>query len=132
MELFDFRNKLERKYIELYYSGYENKPQIKRRNFYDYFENEIIAFQNNGLSEGTQKIYRRTLKYLREFKPKDFPIQQVDVAFLQSFNLFLKEQKGLANNGRHSLFTKIRKVIRVAVINDLIQHSTDPFIKGFK
>lgn len=132
IKLFDFKNKLEREYINLYYSGYENKPKIKRRNFYDYFENEVMAFQNSDLAEGTQKVYRRTLKYLREYKPKDFPIQQVDVAFLHGFNLFLKETKGLANNGRHSLFTKVRKVLKSAVINDLIPHSEDPFVKGFK
>lgn len=132
LKLFEFKNKLEQEYIKLYYTGYDKPKRIKRTGFYDYFKNEVMLVQNKDLSEGTQKIYRRVLNYLQEFKPNDFPIQQVDIDFLNKFDLFLKEKKGLANNGRHSLFTKIRKVISCAVISELIPPSKDPFTKGFK
>ncbi|MCO5268517.1 MAG: site-specific integrase [Brumimicrobium sp.] len=130
--LINFKNELERQYISEYYPYGYFKAEKKKRFFYEYFENEVMFIHNENLSVGTKRIYTRTLKYLKKFRPIDFPIEEVDIAFLQSFNLYLTKQKGLANNGRHSLFTKIRKVMRAATLDDIITPGQDPFLKGFK
>lgn len=97
--------------------------------FFEWFEN-TMNISNAELSLGTQKIYRRTLKYLREYS-KDIPIENVTVQYLEEFNKFLIDKKVLAINTRASLFNKVKKVIGQAVKNDLIPYSQNPFNRGF-
>lgn len=129
-KLLDLKNKIEREFLKNY--SYVKRKEKKKYYFYEYFEFEIMQLQNENLSPGTQKIYNRTLKYLKEFCPKDFLFENLDVRFFIEFDLFLKNNKNLANNGRHSLFTKIKKVVNTAVLNDVIPVSLNPFKKGFK
>jgi integrase len=131
-KLFDFKNKLEREYLKEYSPIRKKEKTKKKHYFYEYFEREVMIYQNQNLTEGTKRIYTRTLKYLKEFCPKDFLFENLDVRFIQEFDLFLKNTKGLSNNGRHSLYTKIKKTINNAVLNDVIPVSIDPFKKGFK
>jgi integrase len=131
-KLFDFKNKLEREYLKEYSPVRKKEKTKKKHYFYEYFSLDLMQLQNDGLSSGTKRVYTRVLKYLKEFCPKDFLFENLDVRFLQEFDLFLKNTKGLSNNGRHALFTKIKKAVNLAVLNDVIQNSNNPFKKGFK
>lgn len=98
--------------------------------FFEYFENETMAVSNTILSKGTNLIYARALKYLKEYS-KDLPLENVSVTYLEGFNKFLIEQKFLAINTRATLFNKIKKVLGAAVKNDLLSYSKNPFNRGF-
>jgi hypothetical protein len=45
-----------------------------------------MTVSNAELSKGTQKIYARALKYLKEYT-KDVPMDGVSVQFLEGFNI---------------------------------------------
>lgn len=94
----------------------------KSHSFYDFFQNEVMGVTNIELAKGTHVIYRRVLKYLKEYS-KDISIQKVDVSFLEGYNKFLIEKKGLAVNTRSQHFNKIRKVLGLAVMKELIPYS---------
>lgn len=100
----------------------------KENSFFDFFEN--ITEVNTDFAPGTKLIYRRTLKYLKEFSD-DLPISQVDVKYMENFNRFLVETKKLSGNTRASLFKKIKKCFNIAVQQDVISYSRNPFKKGF-
>lgn len=107
----------------------ENRNNGNAPMFFEWFEN-TMNISNAELSTGTQKIYKRTLKYLREYS-KDLPIENVTVQYLEGFNKFLIDKKALAINTRASLFNKVKKSIGQAVKNDLIPYSQNPFNRGF-
>jgi len=100
---------------------------VKKVDLFHFFENRVIAVSNSDLSEGTQMIYRRTLKYLREFKSDDLPISEVDAFFLESFNIFLQKTKKLKLNGRASLMIRFKTVMNIAVNDGLIDYAKNPF-----
>ncbi len=100
--------------------------------FYDFFENYVMKVSNNDLSKSTQSVYKRTLLYLKEYHNEDFLITKIDVKFIQGFELFLSTKKKLANNGRSALLCKVKKVLKIAVMNDIINYSENPFNRGFK
>lgn len=99
----------------------------KKVKLYEFFEHRVIKVTNSELTEGTQMIYRRTLRYLKEFKKEDFAITEVDVFFLESFNIFLKEHKKLKLNGRASLLLRLKTVMNVAVNDGIVDYSKNPF-----
>ncbi|WP_123776151.1 site-specific integrase [Brumimicrobium aurantiacum] len=94
---------------------------------FEFFEHRVIKVTNSELTEGTQMIYRRTLRYLKEFRKEDFPITKVDVFFLESFNIFLKETKKLKLNGRASLMLRLKTVMNVAVNDGVVDYAKNPF-----
>jgi len=104
--------------------------ETKEQTFYNYFEFEVMAMANAELSKGTHLIYKRTLKYLKEFS-KDIEINKISVSWLDNFNSFLINEKKLAINTRVTLFRKINKVFNYAIANDLLLASENPFNKGF-
>lgn len=127
------RNELENFYLkELLKIGSRDKIEIKEKiDLYDFIDNYVIKVSNLELSEGTQKIYRRLSKYLKEFNPKGVKIENINVAFCELFNAWLLNEKKLAQNSRHSLITKLKKCLSVAVKLDYIPFAQNPFVKGF-
>ncbi len=107
----------------------ENKVQTNVT-FFDWFENQTMIISNADLSPGTHKLYARTIKYLKEYS-KDFLIKEISVSYLEGFNRFLIK-KGLAINSRSTLFKKIKKALTLAVKNDVISFSQNPFNRDFK
>lgn len=107
----------------------ENRNKGNTPLFFEWFE-YTMNVSNTELSTGTQKIYKRALKYLREYS-KDIPIENITVQYLEGFNKFLIDKKALAINTRASLFNKVKKVIGQAVKNDFISYSQNPFNRGF-
>jgi len=126
------RNKIENMILEhkLNGSGKFNVDALatKEDSFFDFFQR--ITEVNTDFSPGTKLIYRRTLKYLKEYS-EDLPIRKVDVKYMEGFNRFLIETKKLSSNTRASLFKKIKKCFNLAIQQDLIQFSQNPFKKGF-
>lgn len=104
--------------------------QEKNVTFFEWFENQTMSISNADLSPGTQKIYARTIKYLKEYS-NDFPIKEISVSYLEGFNRFLIK-KDLAINSRSTLFKKIKKALTLAVKNDVISFSQNPFNRDFK
>src|SRR5690554_3670842 len=101
---------------------------VKKVYLFKFFQNRVIEVSNSDLTEGTQMIYRRTLKYLKEFKNNDLPITDVDTFFLESFNIFLQDQKKLKLNGRASLMLRLKTVMNIAVNDGIVKYSKNPFI----
>ena len=130
----EFKTKIERLLLDqLVNTGKIDLSALERKkkvDFFDFFENYVMKVSNVELSTGTVKIYKRTLKYLKEFS-SEISIDKVNVEFLERFNKFLIEQKNLKINTRASLFNKVKKVILVAVQNDHINFSANPFYQGF-
>lgn len=133
-QLIEFKSRVERLLIEQKVRGgsidlsqLDGKPE---RYFFEFFENDVMKVSNADLSEGTAKIYNRTLKYLREYS-NDIPMDRVNVSWLEGFNKFMIESKGLHVNTRATLMRKVKKAINLAISNDLIPVSQSPFQKGF-
>jgi hypothetical protein len=123
IENFFWERKLKGEKID--FSVYEQNKNHTAQSFFTWFEH-VMTVSNAELSKGTQKIYARALKYLKEYT-KDVPMDGVTVQFLEGFNKYLIENKQLAINSRAALFNKIKKVLLQAVKNDLITYSQNPF-----
>ncbi len=124
------KHALEDKIIKSAMSGDFSSVNIDVQKVYlfHFFENRVMKVSNSDLTEGTQMIYRRTLKYLKEFRKEDLPITSVDTFFLESFNIFLQEVKKLKLNGRASLMLRLKTVMNVAVNDGIVEYAKNPFI----
>src|SRR5690554_149955 len=100
---------------------------VKKVYLFQFFKNRVIEVSNSDLTEGTQFIYKRTLRYLKEFKNDDLPITEVDTFFLESFNIFLQQTKKLAINGRASLMLRLKTVMNIAVNDGIVEYAKNPF-----
>lgn len=134
-QLTAFRSGIENYLIEQTVAG--QKPDItnfgkarKSVYFFDFFENVVMKISNIELTDGTKRLYKRTVKYLREFS-EDLPINEVNVSFCERFNKFLIETKNLHINSRSNIFKKIKKAYKLAVQHDIVKLSESPFEKGF-
>lgn len=123
------RHSLEKKVIKNALAGDFSSANIdsQKISLFTYFDERVIKVSNSGLSEGTQYIYKRTLRYLKQFRNEDINIVTVDTFFLESFNIFLKNKKNLSLNTRASLLQKLKKVFNVAVGDGIVQYHKNPF-----
>ncbi len=79
---------------------------------------------------GTWKRYHTTKKHVAEFirseyKREDFPVQDVDIKFITSFEYFMKSVKDCNHNSALKYMNNFKKIIRLAVANGWIER--DPF-----
>ncbi len=79
---------------------------------------------------GTWKRYHTTKKHVAEFirteyKREDFPVQDVDIKFINSFEYFMKSVKDCNHNSALKYMNNFKKIVRLAVANGWIER--DPF-----
>ncbi len=79
---------------------------------------------------GTWKRYHTTKNHvaefiLHEYKREDFPVQDVDIKFITSFEYFMKSVKDCNHNSALKYMNNFKKIVRLAVANGWIER--DPF-----
>ena len=88
-------------------------------------------FNSNGNWESTHK-------HLKRFCPKDIPINQVDIKWLNDFKYYLdnkaktKSETGLSQNSKYSYFNKVKACFKQAYRDELILKNPADRVKGFK
>lgn len=81
-------------------------------------------------SQSTIYKFDTSLKYLKEFMSiemslEDIPLKDINEDFIHKYELYLKTEKGCANNSAIKHLKILKKIIRIALINDWLQK--DPF-----
>ena len=86
----------------------------------------------SGVEYSQSTIYKfdTSLKYLKEFmsirlKKDDIPLKEINEDFIRNYELYLKTEKGCANNSAIKHLKIFKKIIRIALLNDWLQK--DPF-----
>ncbi len=79
----------------------------------------------------TVQRYETTARYLGEFMQKmykisDIRLNEITPSFIQDFEVFLKVEKGCAQNATITRLKNVKKIIRIALENDWIKKS--PFV----
>lgn len=85
-----------------------------------------------GIEYSQSTIYKfdASLKYLKEFMSlqlnrEDIPLKEINEDFIRNYELYVKTEKGCANNSAIKHLKIFKKIIRIALINDWLQK--DPF-----
>lgn len=81
-------------------------------------------------SQSTIYKFDTSLKYLKEFMSveisiEDIPLKEINEDFIRKYELYLKTEKGCANNSAIKHLKIFKKIIRIALVNDWLQK--DPF-----
>lgn len=81
-------------------------------------------------SKSTIYKFDTSLKYLKEFMStemsvEDIPLKEINENFIRNYELYLKTEKGCANNSAIKHLKIFKKIIRIALLNDWLQK--DPF-----
>lgn len=81
-------------------------------------------------SQSTIYKFDTSQKYLLEFMSKelsieDIPLKEINEDFIRKYELYLKTEKGCANNSAIKHLKIFKKIIRIALVNDWLQK--DPF-----
>lgn len=102
-------------------------PKQLRKMFYEFFATQMEKDQGD-LSDKTLLVYQRTLRYLKEYEPADFPIDKINLEYIENFDYFLKTKIGLAKNSRASLLKKLKRVVGICVSNKYLSYADNPFL----
>lgn len=85
-----------------------------------------------GIEYSQSTIYKfdTSLKYLKEFMStemsiEDIPLKDINEDYIRKYELYLKTEKGCANNSAIKHLKIFKKIIRIALINDWLHK--DPF-----
>ncbi len=98
----------------------------KSSSFIDFTTNHYVDLRRSG-NIGNFKKYRALLHKIKDFVgEKDILFSDIDVQFLEDFNLFLK-QEGNAQSTIHGRMKAIRALVYKAIDRGLIQQSQNPF-----
>ena len=131
------RNKVYLKEIELMQRGFLITARLLRDAIIDKVEvlNEKTLFQvflehneeqkkmvGNGLSKSTYQMSEYTYRLLKEYvgkkyKRADLYLRELNIGFIQSFHVFLKVDKGMAQNSSTKHLKLLKKIINVAIAN---------------
>ncbi|MFV0420108.1 MAG: site-specific integrase [Dysgonomonas sp.] len=81
-------------------------------------------------SQSTIYKFDTSLKYLKEFMSiemqiEDIPLKGINEDYIRKYELYLKTEKGCANNSAIKHLKIFKKIIRIALVNDWLQK--DPF-----
>lgn len=86
-----------------------------------------------GIEYSQSTIYKfdASLKYLKEFMTiqldrEDIPLKEINEDFIRNYELYVKTEKGCANNSAIKHLKIFKKIIRIALLNDWLQK--DPFV----
>lgn len=112
-----------------------NKKDQSEVKFLSYFK-ELTDERFN--SNGNYGNWESALKHLRRFCPKDIPINQIDVKWLNDFKHYLdnkaktKSENGLSQNSKYSYFNKVKACFKQAYRDELILKNPADRVKSFK
>lgn len=93
----------------------------KRSNFVEYFE----KLANN--TPKTEKAWKNTYKYLREFTKGNIAFNSIDENFLEEFKKYLLTK--VSNNTAHTYFSKIKASLKKAVKDKILNRNIADNIK---
>ena len=91
---------------------------------------EIKLLEGKGYAQKTIIRFEGTVRYLieflnKEYKKSDINLKDIDLPFIQKFDIFLKTEKNCAQNTAITRLKQVKKIMRIAYSNDWIQK--DPF-----
>lgn len=116
---------------DIYLGNYEDKEKGKTLVEVHSDHNERCR-KLLGVEYSQSTIYKfdTSLKYLKEFMSveiniEDIPLKEINEDFIRKYELYLKTEKGCANNSAIKHLKIFKKIIRIALINDWLQK--DPF-----
>lgn len=95
-------------------------------NIFDYYLDSILAKLNKGYSMETYKHYKSSRKRLAEFiefqyKRSDYPLDSINYKFLDSFDIYMKQEFNVQQNTAWNYHKHLRRVLNLAVSMDHIQ-----------
>ena len=120
---------------ELLRDAYFDKVEsLKEKSLFEVFEEhnrEQEKLVGNGVSKATYWISVYTVRLLKEFvqqkyKREDLYLRELNLNFIQSFNTFLRIDKGMAQNSSTKHLKLLKKIVNLAVANSYM--TTNPFI----
>ncbi|PCE63113.1 site-specific integrase [Sediminicola luteus] len=99
-------------------------------NIYDEHNSNVRELLGKDFTYGTYRRHIRTRNHLSRFIQKEFGkidyfVQDVDLAFINRFDIFLRKNGAGGHNTITKYVTNFKKIVRVAFANNWI--STDPF-----
>jgi site-specific recombinase XerD len=108
------------------------KPQ-KSKTILEVFEQhnkEMLSLIGIDYALGTFKRYETTIMHIKnylkwQFNTNDMAIQEIDHAFIGSFEFYLKTERRIGNNSTVKYLKNFHKIIRIAIANGYIDK--DPF-----
>lgn len=82
-------------------------------------------------SQSTIYKFDTSLKYLKEFMSielniDDIPLKDINEDYIRKYELYLKTEKGCANNSAIKHLKIFKKILRIALLNDWLHK--DPFV----
>lgn len=120
---------------ELLRDAYFDKVEsLKEKSLFEVFEEhnkEQEKLVGNGVSKATYWISVYTVRLLKEFvqqkyKREDLYLRELNLNFIQSFHIFLRIDKGMAQNSSTKHLKLLKKIINLAVANSYM--AMNPFI----
>ena len=144
--LSQLRNKVYLKEIELMQRGFLITARLLRDAVVDKVEalNEKTLFQvfsehneeqgkmiGKGISKSTHWLSEYTYRLLKEhveqkYKRSDLYLRELNIGFIQAFHIFLRTDKGMAQNSSTKHLKLLKKIINVAVANSYM--TFNPFM----
>jgi site-specific recombinase XerD len=104
------------------------EPEAINLSFYNYFE-EYITTVENKKSYGTLRKVKSVFKKLKDYNKKsDFTFEEFNVTFLKKYIDYLRSI-GNSENTIHANTKIFKKLINDAIREDLIDMSSNPFLK---
>ncbi len=105
----------------------------KQKTLIEVFEEhnkEIKQLEGKGYAQKTIVRFEGTVRYLQEFLKKEYKkldinLKDIDLPFIQKFDIFLKTEKNCAQNTAITRLKQVKKIMCIAYSNDWIQK--DPF-----
>jgi len=106
-----------------------NKKGKKAVNFFDVADGYIkeLKLQNK---VGTYRRYKSTInKFAKFYGSKNLPIRRITVSLLKKYSVFAFEDRGNKPNTVNANLRTIRRIINVAIEEDLFPLEKSPFLK---
>ncbi len=93
---------------------------------FDYYLDSILAKLNKGYSMETYKHYKSSRKRLASFidhkyRRSDYPVEFISYKFLDSFDVYLKQEFGNHQNTAWNYHKHLRRVLNLAISMEHIQ-----------
>lgn len=118
------RKSLNTKDIKLVLTG--SVPTVS---FFDFAEAYALKFEQKG-KIGSFRRYKSTIFKIKEYvKHKSLAIQDITVDFLRNYEKYLLETLKNGQNTMHANMRVIRRIINLAINDDILPLDKNPFIK---
>ena len=122
---------------EIYAASFKNKflgTEEKKRMLIPIFEEHnkrMKELVEKEFALNTHKRYETTLEHIRNFIKNnyalnDYPIKDVNLAFINDFDFYLRSKKNCNNNSTIKYVRNLGKIIKLCYANEWIER--DPFI----